>query len=88
MLMTGERRIVEIIDRFGQQAFKEGMAAMLDYSEQQARVPLCAPCLTANISSPSTPTRIRSTASRCAWRYPAHRGDEWRFVLHRQRSRS
>lgn len=37
MLMTGERRILEILQRFGHDGFKEGMRAMLDYSEQQAR---------------------------------------------------
>jgi N-methylhydantoinase B len=37
MLMTGERRILEIVQRFGRAGFHEGMRAMLDYSEQQAR---------------------------------------------------
>lgn len=37
MLMTGERRILEIVRRFGREGFKAGMRAMLDYSEQQAR---------------------------------------------------
>ena len=37
MLMTGERRILEIVERFGLPGFKEGMQAMLDYSELQAR---------------------------------------------------
>lgn len=37
MLMTGERRILEIIERFGADAFKEGIQALLDYSEEQAR---------------------------------------------------
>jgi N-methylhydantoinase B len=38
MLMTGERRVLEIIERFGIAAFKEGIQALLDYSEEQARV--------------------------------------------------
>lgn len=37
MLMTGERRILEIVERFGLPAFREGMQSMLDYSELQAR---------------------------------------------------
>ena len=37
MLMTGERRIIEIIERFGADAFKEGIQALLNYSEEQAR---------------------------------------------------
>lgn len=37
MLMTGERRVLEIIERFGAAAFKEGIQALLDYSEEQAR---------------------------------------------------
>ncbi|HTH74321.1 MAG TPA: hydantoinase B/oxoprolinase family protein [Trinickia sp.] len=37
MLMTGERRVLEIIERFGIETFKSGMKAMLDYSEEQAR---------------------------------------------------
>lgn len=37
MLMTGERRILEIVQRFGRQGFLDGMRSMLDYSEQQAR---------------------------------------------------
>jgi len=37
MLMTGERRILEIIERFGADAFKSGIQALLDYSEEQAR---------------------------------------------------
>jgi len=37
MLMTGERRVLEIIQRFGVAAFKAGIQALLDYSEEQAR---------------------------------------------------
>ncbi|KVD30161.1 hydantoinase B/oxoprolinase family protein [Burkholderia ubonensis] len=37
MLMTGERRVLEIIERFGIDDFKAGMHAMIDYSEEQAR---------------------------------------------------
>nr|WP_237711487.1 hydantoinase B/oxoprolinase family protein [Paracidovorax oryzae] len=37
MLMTGERRILEIVQRFGREGFLAGMRSMLDYSEQQAR---------------------------------------------------
>ncbi|MGI4985159.1 MAG: hydantoinase B/oxoprolinase family protein, partial [Janthinobacterium lividum] len=37
MLMTGERRILEIIERFGIAQFKAGMDALLEYSEEQAR---------------------------------------------------
>ncbi|WP_244818288.1 hydantoinase B/oxoprolinase family protein [Caballeronia sp. Lep1P3] len=37
MLMTGERRVLEIIERFGIDEFKAGMHAMIDYSEEQAR---------------------------------------------------
>ncbi|CAM4269884.1 hydantoinase B/oxoprolinase family protein [Bordetella muralis] len=37
MLMTGERRILEIIERFGLETFQDGVEAMLDYSEEQAR---------------------------------------------------
>lgn len=37
MLMTGERRVHEIIERFGVDQFKAGMKAMIDYSEEQAR---------------------------------------------------
>jgi N-methylhydantoinase B len=37
MLMTGERRVLEIIERFGVEDFKAGMVAMIDYSEEQAR---------------------------------------------------
>ncbi|MET4575475.1 hydantoinase B/oxoprolinase family protein [Ottowia thiooxydans] len=33
----GERKILEIIDRFGVDQFKEGAYAILDYAEQQAR---------------------------------------------------
>ncbi|WP_250495036.1 hydantoinase B/oxoprolinase family protein [Caballeronia sp. GAWG1-1] len=36
MLMTGERRVLEIIERFGVEDFKAGMVAMIDYSEEQA----------------------------------------------------
>ncbi|WP_321786223.1 hydantoinase B/oxoprolinase family protein [Burkholderia pyrrocinia] len=36
-LHTGERRVLEIIERFGIDGFKAGMAALLDYSEEQAR---------------------------------------------------
>ncbi|HEX8543308.1 MAG TPA: hydantoinase B/oxoprolinase family protein [Pseudomonas sp.] len=37
MLMTGERRALEIIERFGIETFESGMQALLDYGEQQAR---------------------------------------------------
>ncbi|MCY0387250.1 hydantoinase B/oxoprolinase family protein [Robbsia sp. Bb-Pol-6] len=37
MLMTGERRVLEIIERFGVAQFKAGMDALLEYSEEQAR---------------------------------------------------
>ena len=37
MLMTGERRMLEVVERFGLHAFKEGINALLDYSEEQAR---------------------------------------------------
>jgi len=37
MLMIGERRVLEIIARFGIDAFKIGIQALLDYSEEQAR---------------------------------------------------
>jgi N-methylhydantoinase B len=36
-LNTGERKVHEIIDRFGVQDFMEGAEAILDYSEQQTR---------------------------------------------------
>ncbi len=36
-LHTGERRVLEIIERFGIDGFKAGMGALLDYSEEQAR---------------------------------------------------
>jgi N-methylhydantoinase B len=36
-LHTGERRVLEIIERFGIDGFKAGMQALLDYSEEQAR---------------------------------------------------
>ncbi len=36
-LHTGERRVLEIIERFGIEGFKSGMGALLDYSEEQAR---------------------------------------------------
>ncbi|TKC79105.1 hydantoinase B/oxoprolinase family protein [Trinickia terrae] len=36
-LHTGERRVLEIIGRFGIDGFKAGMRALLDYSEEQAR---------------------------------------------------
>jgi N-methylhydantoinase B len=34
---VGERKVHEIIDRFGRNAFCSGLAGLLDYSEQQAR---------------------------------------------------
>jgi len=37
MLMTGERRVLEMVQRFGVAAFKTGIQALLDYSEEQAR---------------------------------------------------
>ncbi|WP_447044615.1 hydantoinase B/oxoprolinase family protein [Vreelandella sp. H-I2] len=37
MLLNGEKRVLEIIERFGLEDFRTGMGAMLDYSEQQAR---------------------------------------------------
>ena len=37
MLMTGERRVIEMIERFGLETFRSGMHALLDYAEQQAR---------------------------------------------------
>lgn len=36
-LMTGERRVLEIVERFGADAFKSGIDELLDYSEIQAR---------------------------------------------------
>ncbi|AOK50860.1 hydantoin utilization protein B [Burkholderia sp. MSMB617WGS] len=36
-LHTGERRVLEIVERFGIDGFKAGMRALLDYSEEQAR---------------------------------------------------
>ncbi|SIT37445.1 5-oxoprolinase (ATP-hydrolyzing) [Paraburkholderia ribeironis] len=39
-LHTGERRVLEIIERFGIDGFKAGMGALLDYSEEQARTVL------------------------------------------------
>lgn len=36
-LMTGERRVLEIVERFGVEAFKAGVGQLLDYSETQAR---------------------------------------------------
>jgi N-methylhydantoinase B len=34
---VGERKIHEIIDRFGRDSFKSGLGGLLDYAEQQAR---------------------------------------------------
>ncbi|SDR49801.1 N-methylhydantoinase B [Paraburkholderia fungorum] len=36
-LHTGERRVLEIIERFGIDGFRAGMSALLEYSEAQAR---------------------------------------------------
>ncbi|MDR5825868.1 hydantoinase B/oxoprolinase family protein [Caballeronia sp. LZ043] len=36
-LTTGERRVLEIVERFGVEAFKAGIGQLLDYSESQAR---------------------------------------------------
>jgi N-methylhydantoinase B len=36
-LLTGEKRILEIVERFGPDAFKAGIVDLLDYSETQAR---------------------------------------------------
>jgi N-methylhydantoinase B len=36
-LTTGERRVLEIVERFGVEAFKAGVGQLLDYSESQAR---------------------------------------------------
>lgn len=36
-LATGERRVLEIIEHFGVEAFKAGIGELLDYSESQAR---------------------------------------------------
>lgn len=36
-LTTGERRVLEIVERFGVEAFKAGIGQLLDYSENQAR---------------------------------------------------
>lgn len=37
MLMTGERRVLEIVERFGKDVFSEGIDALIEYSEEQAR---------------------------------------------------
>lgn len=37
MLMTGERRVLEMIEHFGIETYESGMYALLDYAEQQAR---------------------------------------------------
>ena len=37
---TGERKVLEIIERFGIDVWKEAMSALLDYAEQQARAVL------------------------------------------------
>ena len=34
---TGERKVLEIIERFGVEVWKEAMSALLDYAEQQSR---------------------------------------------------
>jgi N-methylhydantoinase B len=39
---TGERKVLDIIERFGIEAWREGMGALLDYAEQQARAVLAA----------------------------------------------
>lgn len=36
-LATGERKVLEIVERFGVEYFSEGIEALLDYSEAQAR---------------------------------------------------
>ena len=36
-LHTGERKVLEMIEKFGIETFREGMAGVLDYAEQQAR---------------------------------------------------
>lgn len=36
-LMTGERKVLEIVERFGVDVFKAGICEMLDYAEVQAR---------------------------------------------------
>jgi N-methylhydantoinase B len=36
-LHTGERKVLEMIEKFGIDTFKAGMAGVLDYAEQQAR---------------------------------------------------
>jgi N-methylhydantoinase B len=36
-LATGERKVLEIVERFGVEAFKAGIGELLDYSELQAR---------------------------------------------------
>lgn len=38
MPMTGERRVLEIIGRFRIEQFRAGMDALLEYSEEQARI--------------------------------------------------
>lgn len=34
---VGERKVHEIIDRFGRESFKEGLSSLLDYAEEQSR---------------------------------------------------
>jgi N-methylhydantoinase B len=36
-LATGERKMLEIVERFGVERFKQGIAALLEYSAEQAR---------------------------------------------------
>lgn len=36
-LLTGERRVLEIAERFGVEAFKAGIGQLLDYAENQSR---------------------------------------------------
>ncbi|ETW93255.1 MAG: hypothetical protein ETSY2_51720, partial [Candidatus Entotheonella gemina] len=38
---TGERKVHEMIQRFGLETFRDGMYALLDYAEQQARRLIC-----------------------------------------------
>ena len=67
---TGERKVKEMVEKFGVDVFRRGTEDLMDYAEHQAREILRS-IRTANISSQTTPSRIPTLSDTpAAWRSP------------------
>ncbi len=61
---TGERKVHDMVRKFGVEVFRQGVKDLLDLGERQARA-LLAAFPTATIFSPTTSTKTRRAGCPC-----------------------